>query len=253
MRRKRVTTRGRVVSIVMAGVVGYLIGGSKLTALRNSDDDLSASQTVALRFPLEWNDAAPATMPMAPPVPSAATSPMVLGSAQFALWSPQPMIQQSPAPQALLQTASVEETVAPREADAASAAQAPSVATRAVHEAKTIVAAVHRHVERRGFVLNDAQIASIKERLHLTPEQEHMWPAVEAALRNLAYASMREARRRGIPASTAQLAAADPDSTQVQDLKSAAIPLIMSFNSEQKDEVRSLAHVMGLDQLASQF
>jgi hypothetical protein len=27
----------------------------------------------------------------------------------------------------------------------------------------------------------------------------------------------------------------------------------MSFSSEQKDEVRSLAHVMGLDQLASQF
>jgi hypothetical protein len=39
----------------------------------------------------------------------------------------------------------------------------------------------------------------------------------------------------------------------VQGLKSAAIPLIMSFNAEQKDEVRSLAHVMGLDQLASQF
>jgi hypothetical protein len=39
----------------------------------------------------------------------------------------------------------------------------------------------------------------------------------------------------------------------VQDLKSAAIPLLMSFSSEQKDEVRNLAHVMGLDQLASQF
>jgi hypothetical protein len=39
----------------------------------------------------------------------------------------------------------------------------------------------------------------------------------------------------------------------VQGLKSAAIPLLMSFNSEQKDEVRNIAHVMGLDQLASQF
>jgi len=27
----------------------------------------------------------------------------------------------------------------------------------------------------------------------------------------------------------------------------------MSFNAEQKEEVRSLAHVMGLDQLAAQF
>ena len=79
-----------------------------------------------------------------------------------------------------------------------------------------------------------------------------MWPAVEAALRNLAYSRAREARRHGTPANV-QLAAADPNSTDVQDLKSAAIPLIMSFNSEQKDEVRNIAHVMGLDQLANQF
>ena len=79
-----------------------------------------------------------------------------------------------------------------------------------------------------------------------------MWPAVEAALRNFAYTRAREVRRHG--ASTdAQLASADPNSAEVQGLKSAAIPLLMSFNSEQKDEVRNLAHVMGLDQLASQF
>jgi hypothetical protein len=39
----------------------------------------------------------------------------------------------------------------------------------------------------------------------------------------------------------------------VQGLQSAAVPLIMSFSPEQKEEVRSLAHVMGLDQLAAQF
>ena len=80
-----------------------------------------------------------------------------------------------------------------------------------------------------------------------------MWPAVEIALRNIAYTSAREAHRRGAPASAAQLASADPNSVEAQGLKSAAIPLIMSFNSEQKDEVRSLAHIMGLDQLATQF
>jgi hypothetical protein len=31
------------------------------------------------------------------------------------------------------------------------------------------------------------------------------------------------------------------------------VPLILSFNAEQKEEVRNIAHVMGLDQLASQF
>ncbi len=101
-------------------------------------------------------------------------------------------------------------------------------------------------------MLNDAQIASIKTRLHLTPDQEQMWPAVEAALRNIAYTRSREARRLGTLANT-QLASADANGVDVRDLKSAAIPLIMSFNSEQKDEVRNLAHVMGLDQLATQF
>ena len=102
-------------------------------------------------------------------------------------------------------------------------------------------------------MLNDAQIASIKERLHLTPDQERMWPGVEAALRNIAYAKAHNAHGRGAPAGTAELAALSPDSAAVQDLKSAAIPLIMSFSDEQKNEVRSLAHVMGLDRLASEF
>jgi len=96
-------------------------------------------------------------------------------------------------------------------------------------------------------------IGRIRSVLRLTSEQERYWPAVEAALRNIAYTRTRDAHRRGAPTNTAQLAVAEPDAADVQGLKSAAIPLIMSFNAEQKDEVRSLAHVMGLDQLASQF
>jgi hypothetical protein len=80
-----------------------------------------------------------------------------------------------------------------------------------------------------------------------------MWPAVEAALRNVAYARSRDAHRHGAPASAGQFASADPDGVEVQGLKSAAIPLIMSFSDEQKNEVRSLAHVMGLDKLASEL
>jgi hypothetical protein len=97
-------------------------------------------------------------------------------------------------------------------------------------------------------MLDDAQIASIRQRLHLTPDQERMWPAVEVALRNIAFARARDAHQRG-----AQPGGIDPNSTEVQDLKSAAIPLLMSFNDQQKDEVRSLIHVMGVDQLATQF
>lgn len=110
----------------------------------------------------------------------------------------------------------------------------------------------HPAVEQRpGYVLNDAQIASIKERLHLTPGQEEMWPGVEAALRNVAYTHQQQPHGRSAPAGATQTAAVDPEA--VQNLKSAAVPLIMSFNTEQKDEVRNLVHVMGLDQLASQF
>ena len=131
---------------------------------------------------------------------------------------------------------------------------AQNTAVAAPPAAKVAAAMPHRPpVEQRpGYVLNDAQIASIKERLHMTPDQEQMWPSVEAALRNIAYTHRSNRRvaallRRG----TAQTATIDPEA--VQSLKSAAVPLIMSFNSEQKDEVRNLVHVMGLDQLASQF
>jgi hypothetical protein len=67
----------------------------------------------------------------------------------------------------------------------------------------------------------------------------------------MAYTHAQEARARTVAGTTAQAAAVDPDA--VQGLKSAAVPLIMSFNSVQKDEVRSIVHVMGLDQLASEF
>ena len=107
--------------------------------------------------------------------------------------------------------------------------------------------------QRHGFVLNDAQIASIKSRLHLSPDQEQMWPAVEAALRTIAYSKSRDGRRKGGGATSAEVAALDPYGPEVQGLKSAAFPLIMSFSDEQRSEVRSVAHAMGLDQLASQL
>jgi len=78
-----------------------------------------------------------------------------------------------------------------------------------------------------------------------------MWPAVEAALRSIAYSHAQQARRRGVSSETMPVADIDPQS--VEGLKSAAVPLIMSFDEEQKQEVRNLAHVMGLDQLASEF
>ena len=53
-------------------------------------------------------------------------------------------------------------------------------------------------------MLDDAQIASIKERLHLTPDQEEMWPAVEAALRNMAYLHAQKRARIAHPPATSR-------------------------------------------------
>jgi hypothetical protein len=112
-----------------------------------------------------------------------------------------------------------------------------------------------RHVStgRPGGVLNDAQIASIKKRLKLTPDQESLWPAVEVALRNINYVPKARELKVASVHSSSPMAYVDPDSNEVQRLKYAAIPLIMRLNEDQKQEVRSMAHVMGLESVASSF
>lgn len=99
-------------------------------------------------------------------------------------------------------------------------------------------------------VLNDAQIASIKQRLKLTPDQEQMWPAVEAALRKLAYAKHDRGRRKpGAQDAAGRLAMIAPANDDVEHLKSAAVPLIMSFSEDQERELRILAQIAGLEKL----
>jgi hypothetical protein len=252
MRRRQAFKRGRVLSIIVAGFAGYVIGGWNGSVPRSPA--LSAAQSVALRFPQDLADASPVTVAFATPANAAA-----MGNTRLALFSPQPMVAQASAPQAPtpVQQAAVPQLPTPQATMQMAAAEQtlprPAPATKRGNDVKQAAAAVHNRNDRAaGFMLNDAQIASIKTRLHLTADQEQMWPAVEAALRNIAYTRSREAHRRSAPANT-QVASADADGVDVRDLKSAAIPLIMSFNSEQKDEVRNLAHVMGLDQLATQF
>jgi hypothetical protein len=257
MRRYRGLKRGRWLSLLVAGFVGYLAGDWHAATVRSID--FSPSQNVALRFPEAKADDAVADA--AVETPTGSVSAATLKSAQLALLSPEPMV-----PVVLPQPAPSQQAATPPPPETASPpmpAPAPRAETRtelkpmpppprAAAKPSPPDGAAPRHASRPGYLLNDAQIASIKERLHLTPDQEHMWPAVEAALRNIAYAKALAERRHGAPASV-QAASLDADSAEVQGLKSAAIPLLMSFNDEQKNEVRSLAHVMGLDKLASEF
>ncbi len=249
MRRERASKRGRWLSILVAAVIGFLVGDWHATTLRRTD--LSAAQNIALRFPAAKADAAVADATT--DMPTGAASVSVLGDARLALLSPDPMVP-PPAPpsvpQAPVQAAMPAAAIAePAPAAAPAAPRLMPAARPPRSEQRSAAESASRHASRPGYMLNDAQIASIKTRLHLTPDQERMWPAVEVALRNVAYAKGREAHRHG----AGEVASLDPDSAAVEGLKSAAVPLIMSFSDQQKNEVRSLAHVMGLDKLASEL
>ena len=99
-------------------------------------------------------------------------------------------------------------------------------------------------------LLSDAQIAGIKERLKLSPDQEYYWPAVESALR--AVARKIHSSRQADPHTTGA-PPIDPDSAEVQQLKSAAMPLLFQLREDQKNEVRTLARLIGLERVAAQI
>ena len=98
-------------------------------------------------------------------------------------------------------------------------------------------------------LLSDVQIAGIKERLKLSSAQEYYWPAVETALRAVARKihSTRQAdpQAAGVPI--------DPEAAEVQQLKSAAMPLLFQLREDQKQEVRTLARLIGLEKVAAQI
>jgi hypothetical protein len=269
MRRNKALKRGRqhrndavrfrIIPVVVAGGIGYLLGGFNSTTLR--DVVPSAAEAVAVRFPDTSDTSANASSARI----AAAAARRTTGAAELALFSPEPMVPQvnaqrsAPAAdrQVPIETAALDAGGSPPVAEMATPVQtkpqpaaAKPVAVLPPRASDTKPTAVRRPVANRpGYMLNDAQIASIKQRLNLTPDQEQMWPAVEVALRNMAYAHAQPARGWSVPET--QSAAVDPNA--VQGLKSAASPLIMSFNAEQKEQVRNLIHVMGLDQLASEF
>lgn len=249
-KRSRFTRRRALAVLAAAGSFGYLIGGWHAA---DSRSEPSPAESIARRFPQEWSGSPVAAVAAFPAVTAVAVTAAARRDAELALFSPEPMVPQAQtepqaAPGAAMQTAAAA-VASPSMRETAERGQAhpAAAAPRPVSAAKPV--AVRRPLERPGHLLDDAQIASIKARLNLTPEQERMWPAVEAALRNVAYTHAQQARGQGLTADAFQ--AVDPDS--VQDLKSAATPLILSFSDEQKEEVRNLAHVMGLDQLAAQF
>jgi len=184
--------------------------------------------------------------------PTPLNAPIAAGPAAQPAVTPAPRAEKAPA------------TPAAPAAPAAAKQEAAKAAATAIHAATTTTtgptnaaaasAPHHQSTGRPGGVLNDAQIAGIKKRLNLTPAQEAMWPAVASALRNIVYTKNAEARARAAqPGAAAAMAYIDPNSDEVRQLKYAALPLIMQLNDDQRHEVKMMAHVMGLESVASQF
>jgi hypothetical protein len=129
---------------------------------------------------------------------------------------------------------------------------APSIAAPATMPAAPLASAKPKlaakpPVQKSYALLSDIQIAGIKDRLKLSASQESYWPPVENALR--AVARKIHATRKGDANDTA--VPIDPDAEEVQQLKSAAMPLLFQLREDQKREVRALARIIGLEKVAS--
>jgi hypothetical protein len=124
---------------------------------------------------------------------------------------------------------------------------APNIATAPQPPKPKAAAPAKPPVQKNYTLLSDAQIAGIKDRLKLSPDQESYWPGVEKSLR--AIARKMHSTRQADPAAGAP--PIDPDWEEVQQLKSAAMPLLFQLREDQKREVRALARVIGLERVAS--
>jgi len=159
-----------------------------------------------------------------------------------------PQAQTQPQTQAQPQTVLVTEPLRQAYASASSAPSdivMPQLADPAA--APKPKAASKPQPQKTYALLSDVQIAGIKERLKLSSAQESYWPPVESALR--AVARKIHAKRQVDPGATG--VPIDPDSEEVQQLKSAAMPLLFQLREDQKSEVRSLARIIGLEKVAA--
>jgi hypothetical protein len=192
--------------------------------------------------------------------------PLLLGSAAYERVSTQSQTSNSDAKGDRLAVATLAiryETAIPERETAPAAFALASSSTTAVELPKTrveprtetrkpVAAAPEkpkRAVEQQKLLLDDAQISALRTRLNLSPTQDEFWPAVEVTLRNVVRQHARKNRKTD-PRSPPQI---DVNSPEVQQLISAAVPLIMRLSDEQKQEVRQLARIIGLETVASRI
>lgn len=128
--------------------------------------------------------------------------------------------------------------------EAPAAAEAPAVES----PAKPKVVAKPQP-QKNYSLLSDVQISGIRDRLKLSSSQEYYWPSVETALRNV----VRKISANKLSNPNAPGVPIDPNCDEVQQLKSAAMPLLFQLRDDQKEEVRKLARIIGLEKVAQQI
>jgi hypothetical protein len=258
MRQRTGRKKNRVVpSLALVGAAGLAFVLAGWTSGGTRVATLTPSETIALRFPDAGYDDWDSTAIEATGAISANLNVDDDSDDLATLFNPAPMLRN---PGSAMTVATVSVTpgqAAPTTAKEVPVAAAPATDTPAkaamklasVQSKPVVVPPAPK--ARPGAVLTEAQIRNIKTRLRLTRDQQDMWPAVEQALRDLSYDKSSTYSDRRVASS--QLGTIDPYSSEVQRLKSAAFPLIMSFTDEQKHELRIIAHVAGLEKLAAQF
>jgi hypothetical protein len=243
--------------------------------------EIAPNDVVALRFPEEWLNAEETTATAQAEAPAPAAGGYMLASAGDVRLDPVMFSPRQTYP-TQMQVASLEPTAAPapqpQPIAVAPVAAAPAVKPKVEAKVETrpeikfepkpeakpaaptraiaAVAPKPKPKKKEGELFNDAQLASIKTRLKLTDYQQQYWPPVENALRAIGHAMAHNPQPKTTAlgyASESRLAQIDPDGPEVSQLKSAAFPLIMSMNDDQKQQVRNIAHVMGLERVASSF
>src|SRR5262249_42599434 len=205
---------------------------------------MSPADIVHLRFPADWGETA---------AEAAAPAMVAFASAGggITLFNPRPTYPVAaatePTPDAYAAAPAAAAPAKPKPAVQQTAA-APNPAPAKIHLASaTSKPALPATPARSNAVLNDSQIASIKRRLNLTPDQERYWPAVEAELRKMEYSK----GPNGKSTQGTKMASIDMSKVDVDGLKSAGFPMVMSFSDEQRRELKSLVHLLGLDSVMS--
>jgi len=241
-------------AITIIALTCFLVAGAAITSIlsRESMGTPAAEPALVVTSPVANRESKQdrlSVMSLASAALPAASDPSSSEMLRQAYASSSPAdIEAAKAVRALPRVASVAPQGEPQQTAALPQAATDTGALPAVNVQPAKPKAVAKPAPQKNYsLLSDAQIAGVKERLHLSSSQEYYWPSVETALKAVAR-RLNAAKLSNPHAAAAQL---DPDCEEVQQLKSAAMPLLFQLREDQKEEVRKLARIIGLEKVAS--